>query len=116
MSHFISQYWPLLLLVAWFGYKAWNSRRVRGMLPQLKTQGATLVDVRTSNEYASAHAPGTVNIPLDELGGRLSEIPRTAPVVVGCASGTRSGMAKLLLRKNGYTDVYNIGAWTKFLD
>lgn len=115
-SSFFSQYWPLLLLLAWFGYKAWNSRRVRGMLPQLKTQGATLVDVRTSNEYASAHAPGTVNIPLDELGRRLSEIPRTAPVVVGCASGTRSGMAKMLLRKNGYTEVHNIGAWTKFLD
>jgi rhodanese-related sulfurtransferase len=46
----------------------------------------------------------------------LGEIPRGAPVVVGCASGTRSGMAKMLLRKHGYTQVHNIGAWTKFLD
>ena len=34
----------------------------------------------------AAHAPGTVNIPLSDLGERLAEIPRGAPVVVGCAS------------------------------
>jgi rhodanese-related sulfurtransferase len=37
-------------------------------------------------------------------------------VVLGCASGTRSGMAKMLLRKNGFEQVHNIGTWTKFLD
>lgn len=46
MKHFISQYWPLLLLVAWFDYKVWNSRCVRGLLPALKAQGETLIDVR----------------------------------------------------------------------
>ena len=76
---------------------------------------ALLVDVRSAGEFAAANAPGTVNIPLGDLGNRLSDIPKTAPVVVGCASGTRSGMAKLMLKKNGYTEVYNIGAWTKFL-
>jgi phage shock protein E len=116
VTHFLSQYWPLLLLALWFGYKAWNSRRVRAQLPTLKAQGATLLDVRSIHDFETAHAPGTVNIPLGELGSRLGEIPRGAPVVVGCASGTRSGMAKMLLRKHGYTQVHNIGAWTKFLD
>jgi rhodanese-related sulfurtransferase len=36
-------------------------------------------------------------------------------VVVGCASGTRSGMAKLLLKKKGFAPVYNIGSWPNFL-
>jgi rhodanese-related sulfurtransferase len=116
LTNFFEQYWPLLLLVAWFGYKAWNSSRVRAMLPALKAQGATLIDVRQPTEFNTAHAPGSINIPLSELGSRLSEIPRTAPVVLGCASGTRSGMAKMLLRKNGFEQVHNIGAWTKFLD
>ena len=115
-SALLEQYWPILLLALWFGHKLWRSRRVRNQLPQLKAQGATLVDVRTAAEYASGHAPGTLNIPLDELGTRLSEIPRTAPVVLGCASGTRSGMAGLLLRKHGYRQVHNIGAWSQFLD
>jgi rhodanese-related sulfurtransferase len=109
------KYWPFMALCLWFGYKWWNSRRVIALLPDLKKAGATLVDVRSAAEFAGANAPGTINIPLQELGGRLSEIPRSAPVVLCCASGTRSGMASLLLKKNGYQNVYNIGAWSKFL-
>ena len=59
---FIEQYWPMLALVAWFGYKWWNSRRVLAMLPDLKKEGALLVDVRSAAEFAGASAPGTVNI------------------------------------------------------
>ncbi|HPW82984.1 MAG TPA: rhodanese-like domain-containing protein, partial [Rhodoferax sp.] len=70
---------------------------------------------RSPGEFASGNAPGTINIPLSELGSRLGEIPSSSPVVVCCASGTRSGMAKLLLKKNGYTRVHNIGTWSKFL-
>ena len=115
MKDFLINYWPMLALMLWFGYKWWNSRRVVAMLPALKARGALLVDVRSAGEFAAANAPGTVNIPLGDLGNRLNDIPRTSPVVVGCASGTRSGMAKLMLKKNGYTEVHNIGAWTKFL-
>jgi rhodanese-related sulfurtransferase len=111
----LEQYWPLLALVFWFGYKWWNSRRVVALLPELKQQGALFVDVRSAGEFASGNAPGTVNIPLPELGRRLAEIPRSAPVVLCCASGTRSGMAKLLLKKNGYPLVYNVGTWGKLL-
>lgn len=112
---FFTANWPLLALVAWFGYKWWNSRRVVAMLPALKAKGATLVDVRSEGEFAAGNAPGTINIPLGDLGKRLAEIPKTAPVVVCCASGTRSGMAKLMLKKNGYTEVHNAGAWTKLV-
>jgi rhodanese-related sulfurtransferase len=86
------------------------------MLPELRKNGALLIDVRSAAEFAGANAPGTINIPLQELGSRLAEIPKSAAVVVGCASGTRSGMAKLLLKKNGYQTVHNIGAWSKFLN
>ncbi|MDP2417116.1 MAG: rhodanese-like domain-containing protein [Hydrogenophaga sp.] len=113
---FLANYWPLLALALWFGYKWWNARRIVALLPALQKQGALLVDVRSSEEFSQANAPGTVNIPLSELSQRLAEIPKTAPVVLCCASGTRSGMAKLVLKKNGYREVYNIGNWTKFLN
>lgn len=113
---FITQYWPFMALALWFSYKHWNSKRVVAMLPQLRKNGAMFVDVRSAGEFASGNAPGTINIPLQELGGRLAEIPASVPVVVCCASGTRSGMAKLLLKKNGYRDVHNIGNWSKFLN
>ena len=102
-----------MALALWFGYKWWNSKKVVAMLPELKKQGALLVDVRSAAEFASGNATGTINIPLQELGSRLGEIPKSAPVVLCCASGTRSGMAKRVLKKNGYQNVYNVGTWRK---
>jgi len=115
VSVFLQQYWPILLVALWFGYKWWSARRVVAMLPQLKARGAVLVDVRSEAEFAGANAPGSVNIPLNELGSRLQEIPSSTPVVLCCASGTRSGMARLVLKKNGYGQVFNIGRWTNLL-
>lgn len=112
---FLTHNWPLLALALWLGYKWWRSKRVVALLPALRQRGAVLVDVRSAGEFAMANAPGTVNIPLSDLGQRLADIPKTGPVVVCCASGTRSGMAKLLLKKNGYPEVHNVGAWTKLL-
>ena len=110
------QYWPFMALALWFGYKWWNSKRVLAMLPELRKSGATLVDVRSAGEFASGNAPGTINIPLQELGSRLGEIPKPSPVVLCCASVSRSCMAKMMLKTKGYKNVYNIGAWSKFLN
>ena len=112
---FFEKYWPFLALVLWFAYKWWNSKRVVAMLPELRRNGAVFVDVRSAAEFASGNAPGSINIPLQELASRMGEIPKSSPVVVCCASGTRSGMAKLLLKKNGYPNVYNVGTWSKLL-
>jgi phage shock protein E len=113
---FAQQYWPLMLVALWFGYKWWSAQRVKSMLPALKAQGAVLIDVRSPAEFASGNAPGSLNIPLQELGSRLKEIPASVPVVLCCASGTRSGMAKMMLKKNGYQQVHNIGKWRNLLD
>ena len=109
---FLKHNWPLLLLISWFAYRWLNTRRLKQKLPDLKRQGAILVDVRSPGEFQAAHAKGSVNIPLNELSSRLQEIPKTSPVLVACASGSRSGMAKLLLKKNGYKEVHNMGNWS----
>lgn len=111
----IETHWPLIALALWLAYKGWNARRVMAMLPALQQEGATWIDLRSAAEFASGCAPGTVNIPLNELSQRLREIPRTTAVATGCASGTRSGMAKMILKKNGDTRVYNIGSWCHFI-
>jgi rhodanese-related sulfurtransferase len=111
----IQDYWPMIALALWLGYKWWNTHRVKALLPKLKAEGATLIDVRSLAEFSSGNAPGSVNIPLNELSHRLNEITRPTPVVVGCASGTRSGMAKMILKKNGFKQVYNVGAWRNFI-
>ena len=110
------KYWPFMALVLWLAYKWWNSKRVVALLPELKKNGAIFIDVRSAGEFANGNAPGTINIPLQELTSRLGEIPKSSPIVLCCASGTRRGMAKLMLKRKGYQNVYNIGTWSKFLN
>jgi phage shock protein E len=80
-------------------------------------QAAVVVDVRTPGEFAGGHLERAVNIPIDELDGRLGEIDRalegdrTKKLVVYCASGRRSGIAKDLLEKKGYGAVTNAGGY-----
>ena len=57
------------------------------------TPGAVLLDVRTPEEYAAGHIPGSRNVPLDEL--HWSELPEDpgTPLFVCCLSGARSRQA-----------------------
>ena len=82
-------------------------------LKALKTNGAQIVDVRTPAEYAQGHAPRSVNIPLDQVQARMPEIDPAVPVLLCCASGTRSGIAKSMLERAGYQEVHNAGPWTR---
>ncbi len=53
------------------------------LVRQLEGESATLVlDVRTEAEFAAGHVPGALNIPLDELPGRLAELNAAKPMVV----------------------------------
>ncbi len=79
-------------------------------LKALLHEGATLVDVRSKEEYQSGHIPGSLNIPLQQLESRLSAIPKSKAVITCCASGMRSGSAKSLLQSRGY-EVHNGGGW-----
>lgn len=73
---------------------------------------ALVVDVRTPAEFASGHHPRAVNIPVDQVEGRLSEFgDKKKPVVVYCGSGVRSGRAKQTLEAAGFTQVTNAGGF-----
>ncbi len=77
----------------------------------LLRQGAWIVDVRTPGEYKGGHIKGSVNIPLSQL-TREAKLPdKQTPLIVCCASGLRSGSALRELRKLGFKQVYNGGAW-----
>ena len=73
-----------------------------------------ILDVRTQDEYAQGHIPGTINIPHDELPSRLAELPitKSAEIVVHCHSGRRALLAEETLRSSGYTNVRDLaGHW-----
>ena len=62
-----------------------------------------LLDSRTPGEYAAGHAPGFINIPVDSLRERMTEIPKHIPVYIMCQSGLRSYLACRILTQNGYS-------------
>ncbi|MFM1967830.1 MAG: hypothetical protein RL590_687 [Actinomycetota bacterium] len=64
----------------------------------------TLLDVRTPGECARGMIPGFINIPVDEIRNRYSEI-KTKKVLVTCQVGQRAHTATLLLRNLGFEPV-----------
>lgn len=73
--------------------------------------GAVVVDVRTPEEFADGHIEGSLNIPVDKIGPAMSWLLKDVPIVLVCASGSRSEFAKMILEANGYQKVYNGGSW-----
>ena len=71
-------------------------------------QGPVIVDVRAPAERQQKRIPGSVNIPLNHLTERLSELPADRPILVHCAGGYRSSIAASLLQRNGFTQVGEI--------
>lgn len=72
-----------------------------------------LIDVRTADECGLRTIPGAINIPLDELRSRLSEISHNKPIVVTCAVGLRGYLAYRILVQNGFKDVKNLSGGFK---
>ncbi|MEX2236780.1 MAG: MBL fold metallo-hydrolase [Dehalococcoidia bacterium] len=78
--------------------------------------GATVVDVRESNEFAGGHIRQALNVPLGDIADRLNEITRKSPILAYCGHGERSTTATSLLERAGYARLVNLdggyGAWT----
>lgn len=79
---------------------------------ELVTNGAIIVDVRTTGEFKAGHIPGSKNFPLDNIRTKVAELKKlNKPVITVCRSGARSGVAKGILKSAGI-EVFNGGAWT----
>lgn len=68
---------------------------------QLYQGGALLLDVRTQLEWDAYHAPNSTWIPLDQLQGRLNELPRDRQIIVVCSSGACSQQGRDILISAG---------------
>ncbi len=80
-------------------------------LAREQSAGATVVDVREPDEYVAGHVPGTTSIPMGQLSSRLTELDRSRPVYLVCASGNRSAAMTDFLRSAGY-DAYSVAGGT----
>ncbi len=67
-----------------------------------------LLDVRTEEEFKMGSIAGAVNIPLDDLRDRLSEIPDDKEIYLFCAVGLRGYLALKILTAKGFKNVKNL--------
>lgn len=79
---------------------------------QLIADGAMLVDVRGPDEFSRDNVSDTQNMPLDEL-ERYVEQLKDKTVLVFCASGARSQIAKQKLSELGVENVFDLGKLTR---
>lgn len=112
----------ILIAVLFIGYLVYKSMKPKNIKPidgestkALYNSGATIVDVRTRNEYSTRHIPGSINIP---VGSPLpnSKLPerKDAPIIVYCRSGSRAIVFEKTLLKEGYTNIYHLGSINKW--
>jgi rhodanese-related sulfurtransferase len=76
------------------------------------TEGkGTVVDVRSKEEYRMGHVRGSINTPLPEVAAHIDEFrAMETPLVLCCASGNRSGIAAMMLQREGIPCI-NGGGW-----
>lgn len=75
--------------------------------------GAAAVDVREPDEYAEAHVPGAILIPLGQLGQRVHELPSDRPLYIICASGGRSLRAATALQNQAGIEAISVRGGTR---
>ena len=79
-------------------------------LEKKQQRGATIVDVRSLQEYNEGHLKGAINIPYYEIDKNICNIlyDTKREIVVYCQTGSRSKCAYRKLTKLKYENVYNL--------
>ncbi len=107
----VVQYGLIALVAAVILQRVLTRVIARRKIPGLLKAGALIVDVRSPEEFAVGNAAGSLNIPLGDLQRGTQKLDPNRWIIVCCASGARSGMARRWLLKHGFPHVLNGGSW-----
>jgi phage shock protein E len=82
-------------------------------------EGATMLDVRTPEEYAKGHLACAINVDVlaTDFTGQVESLglDPSRPVYLYCLSGNRSGQAAKMLRREGFEQAFNVGSYRALL-
>lgn len=97
--------WPVLQGAATAGLNP------AGAVQLINREKAVVIDVCGPGEFAAGHVPGSKNIPLGELEGKLAAAVKNKnlPLILVCQSGMRSGRAVAIAKKLGYEQAQSLG-------
>ena len=107
----------LYLIIKLFGYL--SRMGIKQLSPKELDQkkGMVLLSVCTDKEYGQGHIPGSVHVPLSDIGERIKKLKKDKEIVVYCQSGNRSIWAIKRLMGMGYKNLTNLkggyNAWKR---
>ncbi len=78
-------------------------------LPKYQRKGATIIDVRSKEEYSIHHLEGAINIPHERILEGVRNYSKDSILILYCSTGNRSKIASNLLLSMGYSNVYDLG-------
>jgi phage shock protein E len=111
-----SMYFFILLAIAvayiWFKRSGQVSKKDAS---QYLKSGAMVIDVRNPSEFDSGHLMQAHNMPLDRIDVLVTSAvkDKTKILLLHCASGVRSNIAKRRLVDLGYKNVFNLGSYDR---
>ncbi|WP_310566536.1 rhodanese-like domain-containing protein [Hydrogenophaga sp.] len=126
MSFFIENWTLIAVALASGGMLLWptlsgtagaGSLNASEAVQLINREKANVVDVCGPDEFAAGHVSGAKNVPLGDLEAKLGSVVKnkTAPLILVCASGTRSRRAVAIAKKLGYENAHSLtggmGAW-----
>jgi rhodanese-related sulfurtransferase len=79
---------------------------------RLREGSVVVLDVREIWEYNRRRVPGSMSVPLDQLPGRIAELPRDRPLAVICEHGNRSLAATGFLLGRGFESAVSVRGGT----
>ncbi|MDQ3187562.1 MAG: rhodanese-like domain-containing protein [Pseudomonadota bacterium] len=100
------------------GMLLWPSIRSRRSGPTLTTlqvtqlingKNATIVDIRTAEEFAKGSLPNARNLPIDKVKDGTGALKKDRPLIVVCANGSKAGKVAAQLRSSGFSEVFILG-------
>ncbi len=91
-----------------FDYQERSEMKIKtpDMLVLVEEGKAILVDIRFREEFEAWHMSFAINIPLNELPKRLSELPKDKLIITACPHNDRANIARMYLTLNGYNAKY----------
>ena len=86
-----------------------DSNEAKSMLDS-EPNNTVVVDVRRDDEWVTGHVSGAIHASIDDLPGRMDEVPQDKKVLFICAAGVRSGLACEIAASMGFEseNLYNI--------
>ena len=90
--------------------KNMNQTEFSRISEQVENNEATLIDVRTPEEFSAGHFPNAINLNVEEIAnGKMPDKPKDSKIYLYCRSGNRSAQATTLLERDGFTNITDLG-------